>query len=407
MRKHNKKTISNKIIFALLTINVLLFGIFGLTTFTSKTPQSNASKSPEEIAKTIIQTCSDAPYKPTCYEKEVPVLMDEGMSMTDAFNIIQILQKKDTTYGYCHVLGHKISEKEVVKDPQNWIDTIPRCPSNGMCSNGCLHGAMQGRFKSEHLNDSQIEKVVPELKIACEKRKNWNPTGLDEGICYHGLGHLTMYITKADINKSLAICDKIGIKPDGSDIRNVCYEGIFMQLFQPLETEDFDLVKGIAPTKEGLRAFCTNFATESIQEACWREGWPLFAHEIKTAQGIEDFCEQTTSETRKNVCYSMLFHVLAQSTNFELSQIEVVCSKMSQNKKADCYSNNALAIIQADKSFIAKAVSLCGRAQDAQIANECYTNLSQLASYNFLKNSKERNEFCSLLPKDLHSSCLQ
>jgi hypothetical protein len=193
-----------------------------------------------ELAKQMVDRCKTSKFTQTCYDKEIPKLMDNptNLSMENAFAVTRIVQDIDKSFPYCHVLGHELSAKEVNKDPSKWKDVVSRCPS-GTCSNGCIHGGFQEKFRAESLTDAQVQQVLPDLKTICEDRDNWHPTGLEQASCYHALGHLTMYLTRADTTKSSSLCNTIAQKSDGRDFRHLCYDGVFMQIYQPLEPEDF------------------------------------------------------------------------------------------------------------------------------------------------------------------------
>ncbi len=104
--------------------------------------------------------CQKEEFTPNCYDKEIPKLM-RFMSMEDAFGVTRYVQEKDPKYRFCHVLAHELSYLETAKDPENWMDTMARCPAT-MCNNGCPHGVLMYKFKSESLSDSQIESILPE-----------------------------------------------------------------------------------------------------------------------------------------------------------------------------------------------------------------------------------------------------
>lgn len=359
------------------------------------------------LANQIIEKCASSSYRPTCYDEQVPKLMDKpyNISLEEAFKITRIIQAQDSSFQYCHVLGHRLSSKEVAKNPQSWMNIIPRCPANGMCANGCLHGALQERFRSESLSDEQIETVIPDLQIACEARSNWNPTGLDQAICYHGLGHLTMYMTNADFEKSLEICDRIAKKDDGRDLTGVCYEGLFMQLFQPLEPEDFALAQGKEPKKDQLSTFCGQFGTKRQQQACWEEGWPLYREAIKTAEGIVNFCSRSPNPLQKDHCYDMIFHTVGQGSNFDADKITKLCNQIPLKRRGLCFASGALSMIQADKKFVDQATKFCLSAKPDKATDECYSRLADFATYNFHKGTEDLNRFCSGLPENLRPRC--
>src|SRR5204863_55132 len=120
--------------------------------------------------------------------------------------------------------------------------------------------------------------------------------------CYHALGHLTMYVSNADIDKSVSLCDEIATKPDGRDFRQLCYDGVFMQIYQPLEPEDFALVKGKQPTKDQVSGFCNKY--NSMQKAsCLSESWPLFFEDLKTRPlATVEFCDKE-EVSRRERCF--------------------------------------------------------------------------------------------------------
>lgn len=357
-----------------------------------------------QYADSVIAKCKKSEYRPGCYDTEVPKLMG-WISMEEAFEVTRIVQEKDSSFAYCHVLGHKLSEQEVHKDPSKWTQVLSRCPANGMCSNGCLHGAMQGKFRSESLNDKQIEAVKPELSTACEETESWNPTNLDQSICYHGLGHLTMYITNASFEKSISLCQDISSKKDGRNFESVCNDGLFMQLFQPLETEDFDLIKNKTPKKENLRDFCESFDGAEVIESCWRQGWPLMSDEIRTAEGMVAYCSTPKDPGMQDFCFNQLFHLLGQSNDFNISDAKGVCNKLQGKRGSECFANFANSMIQADKKFIEKAVEVCSYADKPSVQNGCYDILARSSSYNFNQGSEDLNIFCNKLPSKYNDVC--
>lgn len=390
---------------SLILIPILLVIILEVFLLQKPNLGAQSAQSSELLANQIIEKCKPTPYRPTCYDQEVPKLMDR-ISMEKAFEITRIIQNNDRSFNYCHILGHKLSTKEVAKNPDKWMDIIPRCPSNGMCSNGCIHGALQERFRAESLSDNQITKVIPDLQVACEARKNWNPTPLDQAICYHGLGHLTMYITNANFGKSLKICDQIAKKADGRNFTGVCYEGIFMQLFQPLEPEDFALAKGKIPEKNNLGIFCGQFTTKEQQQACWEEGWPLFREEVKTGDGIVNFCSNSPNAQAIDHCFEMLFTGFGQGVNFDTDAITKLCNQVPLTRQGQCFANGALSMIQADKKFIDDATILCSKSNYPSENNKCFETLANMALYNFHPDSTEFIQFCNRLPDNLQPKCL-
>lgn len=355
------------------------------------------------LAADVLAICKDSKYHPTCYEEEIPKLM-ESISMEDAFRVTRAVQGEDASFPYCHVLGHELSAREVSRDPANWKDVVSRCPS-GMCSNGCIHGGFQERFRAESLTDEQVLAIKPELMTLCEKRSNWNPTGLEQASCYHALGHLTMYLTLADIDKAIVLCEELTIKADGRDFSRLCYDGVFMQVFQPLEPEDFALIKGKEVTRDQVGSFCGEHSGAK-KGSCLSESWPLFREELMSdPKNLVSFCAKEDANEQDR-CYSALFYVLTAQFQFDSDRITDYCAGLSGQRRAQCFANAASRLIETDYRNINASVAICKKADTHGAGNTCYQELVMYSTYNFHAGSLEATSLCDALPEQWKTACL-
>lgn len=358
----------------------------------------------QQYADKIIVKCSSENWHPSCYDKEIPKLLDI-ISLEESFKVTKLIQDKDSSYWYCHVLGHNISAKETARDPSKWKEVITRCPS-GVCSNGCIHGAFQERFRKEELTDEEIDKLMPDLENICEEKPNWHPTGLEQATCYHALGHLMMYISGADVKKSNAMCEITAKKSDGRNFLQTCYEGNFMQIFQPLEPEDFGLVKDIAPkTKEKAASFCNHFSDQK-KAACYRESWPLFREQILTPSGLVKFCSYTKNPSEQKTCYNAMFYVITAQVNFDQDKIKKLCSDLPQNRKGQCFANSASRMIETDYRLAPNSIQLCDEASKFSVQDDCYSELLFYSTFNFHSGSEEFLKLCNAMPEPWKTKCL-
>ena len=368
---------------------------------------SNDPISLRRYATNIISLCSKERYHPACYDTEIPKLMDRGVSMEDAFKVTAIIQSLDSTYPYCHVLAHELAGKEVDKDPSKWKDVAARAPAS-MCSYGGLHGAFQERFRAENLTPEQVEQIKPELMDVCDKRDGWDPTSLQIGGCYHALGHLSMYLTKADIKASLKLCNDIGMKPDGRNLTQSCYDGVFMQLFQPLEPEDFALIKGkeIKPGEQSLTNFCSQFNGKE-RVSCWSEGWPGIRSQILTPKGLVSHCSSSFLQdpSYKDMCYMSAFYVIIVQFRFDMKALNSFCSELPESVSNICYKAGASRLITTDYSYIPKAVDFCSTSKRQSDQDACYSELVRYALYSFGPGTKESTAICESLPPKWQSQC--
>ncbi len=401
-----------------LSITACLIILFGFTAWAFKQgliPEGflkyGSSKSRPELledyAQIVLRNCKTSAHSLGCYDSEIPKLMDPPYSITmeEAFEVTKIVQKKNPKYLYCHVLGHNISAKEERKDPGKWKDIIPRCPAT-MCNNGCVHGSVMARYQSETLNDAQINKLIPELKTVCEPRKSWNPVPIERNMCIHALGHLSIYVTNADIRKSVEMCDKITANhKDSLD----CKQGVFMSLYQPLDPDDLALVKYKTPKAEDVASFCDKYKYDSeAWSACRRESWPLFYGELQKPEGAVKFCSYSDDPQEKKLCYNHVLHIVTilflirEGDPTRLSQF---CNKIPKPFDGLCYGSAAIRLVQIDPQLTNKAINTCKIPVDQQLQNYCFKMLIGVSISYFHPESSKDKQFCNVFPDQWKDIC--
>lgn len=361
----------------------------------------------ESIAESIIERCADEGYKPTCYDTEIPKLMDEGYSMEQAFEVTKLVQELDPSYQYCHVLGHYLSAKETQKDPENWKEVIARTPL-GVCSNGAIHGAFQERFRASSLEPAAQEVMISELKDICEPRPDWQATGMGVATCKHALGHLTMYATDGDIDGSIAMCDRL---LDGKNTimdRQLCYDGAFMQIFQPLEPEDFALIQGKeVETMEEAEEFCSGF-DQKYRVSCIGESWPLYRSLTSQPENVMASCKQLPEDSADFLrCMSGTFYVAMAQSNLSVEWAGDFCSRVPSSVSGLCFANSATRLIETDSRNVARSLEVCALAQAAGQGDACYRDLVRYSGFVFKQTDPEFFELCNGLPADYKSQCLE
>ncbi len=379
--------------------SILIFAA-ALLFFVLKLP---AKQIPLEIlAQRVINKCKNSNPTEICYNNEIPKLM-KFLSMEETFAVTAIVQGKDNSFPYCHVLGHELSSIETKKNPDNWRDVVARCPS-GVCSNGCVHGAFQEKYKDEVLNGTSFTEAKNEFKDLCEANSNLGLTGLTQGSCYHALGHLLMYVTGADINKTLATCDGVAKKSDGRDFRNLCYDGAFMQIFQPLDTDGKSLVRNFNLNKNNAWDFCKQFVS-GRRDSCWQESWPIFLSELSNPMGSKNFCSKL-DENSQEACYVDVFYIMPIQFGFNKSSITNYCSGFSEPLQKKCFAMTASRILEIDKRNGGEAVTFCNQLSDVN-KSACFDQIVKDASFDFLPDSSEFANICSQLPSEWSVKCFK
>lgn len=363
-----------------------------------------------KYAQGVMKTCANEQYRPACYDREIPKFVDKDiLTMEQAFAMTSVIQKSDREYLYCHILGHNLADSETKKDPSKWLDVITRCPALA-CNNGCEHGAIMRRFKgTEVLSSSQIDEIVPDLSIACEPRGGWKPTELERSMCYHSMGHLGLYITGADIDKSLGICKRVGVKDDGRNYYQTCVSGVFMLIFQSLDKDDEALVANIKPKKEDVTEFCSDY-TGMENTACRTEAWPYFFEEFKDPRGLVSFCSFTKDGYFRNWCFDtglrgrLTLSLLEEGGPKKVSQY---CLNLPSDMKSRCFASVANSWVQDEPNYITDSVSLCSEAEKYGYGDACYNGLLYFSKFSFNYGSDLWKDYCGHFPGSYKERCLK
>ncbi len=357
------------------------------------------------LADEMLEKCAGEGDHSRCYENEVPKLYPEN-SIREVFEVVAEIRKRDPSYQFCHVLAHKLGEEVVAEDPSKWLDAMPMNPPNSLCSNGFIHGVIVGRFRNDALDDASLQGAVDDFKKACEPRETWSPSPLDQAICYHGMGHLFTFITNADLKRALTVCNAVGQSPTGNFMR-VCREGVYMQIYQPLEPDDFELVAqlDVKPTKENYRAFCKTYSSRPEElGACLREAWPLFRVGLLDGTEAARFCSRQPNAEEEDSCYQSVSSIIGRMSLGSMGKADTACSALPEKRQAMCYSFSAQAILEEDLQDSTRAIGLCDQAP-AAISDECLAGLARRASFTFPTGSLARDALCDALPEKHQAMC--
>lgn len=349
-------------------------------------------------AQAIVERCEGEGDAAACYEREVPALYPEH-TIQYLFDVIREVRTLDPSYQFCHVLAHKLGERVVAEDPAAWLDAIPLNPADGMCSNGFIHGVVGGKFRSEVLDGATIESLIPDFARACEDRPSWKPSELDKAICYHGMGHLYDFITDADLDRALGLC----ARTVGEEYQRVCIEGVFMQIYQPLEPDDFALIARmpVSPTKDTVRAFCASYEKDEFVGACLRESWPLFSEELLSGRGAQTFCSGQPSAAEDNKCYESVAAIVGRTSLGNPDKAITACRAFPTEQQEMCFASVAQATLEENRDATSEAIAVC----DQSGSQFCLRTLAGRAEFIYGVDIVHKQRFCDALPSDIQMIC--
>lgn len=365
--------------------------------------KSKDGASIEAHAQHAYETCAGNSNKEACYEEAIAPLYPE-LTMLEVFDVIRALRRIDTGYQFCHLLAHQLGEMAVAENPDRWIDVVPLNPVDGLCSNGFIHGAVIGRFRDDVLTGDKLSRAIQDFAIACEPRDNWHPTDLDRAICYHGLGHLYTFVTNAHLQEAARICEETANKPTG-DFRRVCREGVFMQIYQPVEPDDFDLIEQlpVKPTAENYRDLCSVYELPEERGACMREAWPLFREAIFNDGYAGAFCARQPNQREEDACFDAITSIVGRFSLNDPNKLAKTCLSMPDERQQQCFDRSALAALEEDRNAGALAIALCNTAPN-HMQEQCLSFIAERASFVF-GPGEMREPFCAALPDKYRARC--
>ncbi len=353
----------------------------------------------------ILETCAAESSREACYEREVPERYGD-FDVPELFEVVRAILREDRNYQFCHVLAHKIGERAVAEDRDAWLSLVPKNPADGLCSNGYIHGVIVGRFRDDAFDDALLKATLPDFARACEPQTDWSPSPLDQAICYHGMGHLFMFITDADYRRSLDSCEVVGDSVSG-DFRRVCREGVFMQTYQPLEPDDFLLLELLPeiPNADNYRRICAKFPDDGEEAACLREAWPLFREGIIDGTGIGAFCSGHP-RGHEDACYDTVFAIIGRMSQGEQHRDRIAssCSGAPREWQGYCFGTVAYAFIEENRTAVDEAVGVCARAPD-YAQDGCYEVLVTRRNFAFGSNTDGIARLCAALPSSWRAQC--
>jgi hypothetical protein len=388
----------------MLPMLLLIGALLAFLAFTSLTQ----SLSPDGLAKeahSLVATCSKESGRDhqRCYEDEVPKLVKD-QSLAEIFEIIRLIRHEDTSYQFCHELAHRLGEQAVAEDPDAWLNLIPENPDDGLCSNGFVHGIIAGRFRTDVLDDKTLKGLIPDFARACEARDNWTPTDLDRNICYHGMGHLFVMITTANLPRALEICSETTTKHP--EFERLCVEGVFMQIYQPLEPEDYALIEELPVklSRDTVPAYCASFKNPEYVGACLRESLALSWEKIFDGLWVSQFCAVQPNKEESKRCFESAFSLLGRMSLAKPEQALKTCRESSEDQKDMCYSYAARTILEEDRTAADRAANFCAEVPEGN-RTACYDFLSYTARSILGTRTDRIQKLCNAMPETSKTTC--
>ena len=363
-------------------------------------------------AQRVVATCASAQLqlRENCYERTVPSLYPK-FSVSDLFVILADIQTRDPQYTSCHVAAHAVGARVADENPDHWMDAVHLNPPDSPCDGGYLHGLLSERFNAEVLSPATIQGLIPAFKHVCEPTDTWHPAALEEYLCYHGMGHLYVFITNADMPRALELCKETVPALFTQEGPRLCYNGAFMEILTPTGPDGFVLQKQLKVdvTKDSVKTYCRTFQVDPMQYGtCLQRGMILYQPPLTSGQQIDSYCADEPDSDEHHYCLVRGFKNLGFYLSLYARQDSTVCDGAPASERQLCYNTVSLILLKEDNGLgnAHHAIAFCDSISDTNSSAACAQSLAAHGAYFYGPNSESFNQFCSLFSGSLKETCV-
>ena len=364
--------------------------------FSGKSPLSKGIESKSSIVSVILNSCSgdisNFGSKETCYSKEFEKLA-EKFGPDFSFEVLSILQQKDSEAKGCHLISHGIGTGSYIREPNNWQTLVQSMSTS--CNYGGIHGVIQGYIGSLP-NKSLTEDVIPTI---CGKTPRAD--------CNHIVGHLLLVETEANIDKALDLCQ---VFTDNGQ-KDFCQTGVFMEYQTALNLIDHGIVpkswQNWPERLEELEKICRSYDGDRAI-ACWTEIIHVALVKFNNdSKSIFYFCDSAQVLEGARRCKRHSLGVMAASKNFNLASLKSICSipqKNDPNFEMECYPNLVSSALSTIPTEVPEAVSFCN-SLDNKFKQSCFSMIGSMSAYGQISQEQLQNT-CKVADPEFRNYCL-
>lgn len=294
----------------------------------------------------------------------------------------------------CHGMAHSIG-RESYKRTKDIYKALNQCDNT--CGQGCVHGVMEGALITDvprdqlgHLSPSEIK---GKLSTFCNEERLKDANFETTFLCYHGLGHIIMYIYQ-DIPRALEICESFTSEKS----RYACRTGIFME-----NSTGFNAQKTFVGNQNDYLYPC-NETKDEYKSSCYAMNVPNMRKKGLKFEQIPQECIK--AGVHAPYCFSSLGMELAyqvKAGNMELARH--VCEDLSGKNGPYCVLAIAGSSIGAGAYGVDRMYEFCSKLKQKDAQKLCHIMIFDISIHNFeyqadsvygdcLKKSKR--EYCDI-----------
>jgi len=306
-----------------------------------------------------MNTCYEEGAENRCYEDLALDFLDQA-PLREVMTVFADHETRPEIFSRCHAAAHYLG-RQAYKEIQQVAETYEQCTS--ACWGGCYHGVIEQYIAENNLFPGDLDALTAEILTVCGTEDDYDKPRVF-GECLHGIGHAMMFITNADLPRSLEFCD---VLPSVQQ-REVCYGGIFMEnsssstsLDHP--SEYLKLSDPMYPCnilEEKYKKLCYQYQSSYfaiITQSDWLETIDLClqvpiayqdgcfqvlgSNQVGRTQDLQlmnNTCELVQDTTLKQNCIAGVVEGLTGRYVGDASYVLKFCSTVVQDTKNICYS---------------------------------------------------------------------
>ncbi|MEO8065241.1 MAG: hypothetical protein ABI643_00095 [Candidatus Doudnabacteria bacterium] len=320
----------------------------------------NQTISDSQFLRSQMRPCGEKQLSDNCYMQVAGTLMAKW----DYVKILQLLKDNEQypeIFSRCHELTHYIGRKAY--EQEGSVSKV-YSRANPVCWGGFYHGVMESYFWDKHLSltDPDSPKITEALQTACGKISDYtSPRFYSE--CVHGIGHAMMFITDTDLNKSLALCDKLeGNQP------TICYGGVFM--------ENSSSSTNTAHPTEFLKA-----------------SDPMYPCDALATRYL-------------NICYQYQSSYFAELSKYDWKKNADLCMKVPEIYREGCFHIIGTNQVGSTQDY-AKMENSCSLMPSANYVQICQLGVVDGLSGRYVGQTNKIGDFCAQLNSNFQEACFK
>lgn len=354
--------------------------------------QQVVTNNAQAVILTQFHTCQTMSNKSLCLKNAAQTFLKQ-FPLNTVLATIEHNEKDTDVFNNCHELTHYLG-REQFHETKDVGKTLSQC--SYACFSGCMHGALEGYFIEKDIPlDSSEALVRNEVGSICGKQQDYEQPELFSQ-CLHGIGHAMMFITQADLPRSLTLCDAL---PESRQ-QNLCYSGVFMENSTSSTNKDHpsqfrkadDPMYPCTILDQRYQSMCYQLQAMTFYEhtgydlqktfalceqvpqihrtTCYKTLGSQQVGYTQDATVIKERCELVPEDAKRQAC---IFGVItAMSTRFgsDITRMNNFCSVVNTTDKELCYRTVGISL-QKWSNNTTEALELCKKIEEPQQREWC------------------------------------